>query len=106
MGKTSRATLALFGLWAIILWRLSDSPLLDTVLLGGGVICTCAYGWWVHRTQRFAAENPGLALMEGAQLLEYQKWEAGIKGLPALNSPIIPDPEKSQPLIDAESQGA
>ena len=92
VGKTSYATLSIIGLWVVILFRASENLILDAVLFGGGLIATAAYFWWVHGTQKFARENPGLALMEGAQLLEYQKWEAAIKGQPTPTSPLVPNP--------------
>lgn len=70
VGKTSHATLGIIAAWGIILFRVSESLLLDSVLLASGLISTGVYCWWVHRTQKFAEANPGLALMEGAQLLE------------------------------------
>ncbi|HEV8333801.1 MAG TPA: hypothetical protein VGQ22_20425 [Steroidobacteraceae bacterium] len=104
VGKTSYAMLALFGLWALILFRLSDNLIVDALLLGAGVAVTLVYMWWVKKTQKFAVENPGLAMLEGAQFLEYQKWEAGIKGLPPLNSPRIPDPSADHRAIDSREQ--
>ncbi len=31
-------------------------------------------------------------MLEGAEFIEYQKWEAEAKGLPAPKGPPIPDP--------------
>jgi hypothetical protein len=98
VGKTSHATLAIIGAWAIVIFRLSDNVFLDCALITAGLVSTGIYCWWVHRTHIFATANPGLALMEGAQLLEYQKWEAAIKGQPALKSPPIPDPHNNPSL--------
>lgn len=99
VGKTSYATLALFGLWAIILFRLSDNLILDALLLAAGGAVTLIYLWWVNRTQKFATENPGLAMLEGAQFLEYQKWEAEIRGHPPLSAQRIPP--DNQPAIES-----
>ena len=93
VGKTSYATLALFGLWGIILFRLNDAALwLDGLLLAAGVIVTAVYFWWVRATQRFAKENPSLALLEGTEFVEYEKWEAEIKGGPKPTLPMVPNP--------------
>src|SRR5579859_1743330 len=93
VGKTGHATLGLFALWAIILFRLSDSWLLDSLLFGGGVIITGIYCWWTKKTHEFAEKNPGLALLEGAELIEYQRFEAQAKGLASVSGlPAIPDP--------------
>jgi len=92
VGKTNHATLALFGLWAVILFRLSENLIVDGMLMGGGAIATCVYFWWVHKTHNFAAANPW-AMLEGAELIEYKKWEAEVKGLPPPGQLLIPDPK-------------
>ena len=95
VGKTGYATVALFGLWGIILFRISENAWLNVTLLIGGFVATGIYCWWVRSTQKFAADNPGLAMLEGAQLIEYQKWEAEIKGLPKpLGGQVIPGPDE------------
>ena len=86
VGKTTYATIGLFGLWAIVLWRLSGNWALDAFLAGGGLVASGLYVWFVKKTQDFATKNPGLALLEGAEFVEYQKWDAQIKGYPPLKS--------------------
>jgi hypothetical protein len=104
VGKTSYATIALFILWAIVLIRLSGNAWLDIVLLFGAIVATCIYIWWVRKTQAFAENNPELALLEGAQFVEYQKWQAQAKGLPLLPaSPPVIDPN-APALIGQVSQ--
>jgi hypothetical protein len=44
-------------------------------LLAAGV-----FVWWVRRTHAFAERNPALALLEGSQLVEYQRFVAQPKG--------------------------
>jgi len=95
VGKTSHATLAIIGAWAIIIFRLSESIILDSLLLCSGAIATLVYFWWVNKTQEFATKNPGLAMLEGAEFVEYQKWEAEVKGQPLPNSPLIPTPHEN-----------
>lgn len=105
VGKTSHATLAIFGVWALVLFRLSaESPIFDACLVAGGVIVTAVYIWWVNRTHRFAKENPGLAMLEGAHFVEYQKWEAEIKGLPIPKSPLIPNPDQQKRVRDLDDE--
>lgn len=103
VGKTSYATLAIVAVWLTIIMRLSANLWLDVALFLAGGAATAVYVWWVSRTQRFATENPGLALLEGAELIEYQKWEAQIKGQPPLDSPRIPDPDAER-LEDQRDQ--
>ena len=101
VGKTGAVTLGLFALWAIVLWRLSGTLWLDLALLGSGITITCVYFWWARKAHAFAERHPGIALLEGAHLIEYQKWEAQIKGHPPLKSPIVPNP---QLIEDARSE--
>src|SRR5437879_5006095 len=81
VAKTGYATIALMTLWGIILWRLSESLWFDLALFAAGTIATVIYLWWVRGAQQFAKENPELALLEGAELLEYRRFEAQAKGL-------------------------
>ena len=80
VGKTSYSLLAVIGLWAIVLVRLSENWWLNLALFGAAVLATILYWRWLVSTQQFAKENPSLALLEGAQLLEYKKFEAEAKG--------------------------
>lgn len=80
VGKTSYLTLAVVGVWALVIWRLSGDLVLDAFLVGTAGIATAIYVWWMRRTHAFAERNPGLALLEGAHLLEYQRFVAHTKG--------------------------
>lgn len=90
VGKTAYTTLGVIGLWAIVLFRLSEtSPWwFNGGLLAAGVVGTWFGWWWVTRTQKFARENPALALLEGTQLLEYQRFEAEAKGMLPRPGPV------------------
>jgi hypothetical protein len=80
VGKTNQAALGLIGLWLAIVLKVNNSLALDAVLVGCGILGTGAVIWWIVATQKFAAENPAQAMLEGAELIEYQKFEASIKG--------------------------
>jgi hypothetical protein len=81
--------LALMGVWAVIVWRLSGAWV-DIALIGAGLVATGTGIWWVRATQDFAQRNPAQALLEGAEFLEYQKFEAQAKGLIKLPpSPVV-----------------
>jgi hypothetical protein len=81
--------LAVVAVWAIVVWRLSGDTVQDVALLAAAGAVTGVYIWWTRRTQTFAEKNPGLALLEGAHLLEYQRFLAHTKGLPPLaNQPM------------------
>ena len=96
VGKTSRATLALLAVWGVILFRLSTDLGMNTFLVGGGLIATMIYKWWVDKSHTFAEKHPDLALMEGAQLIEYRKFEAQAKGLPPGSANVIPGTANSE----------
>lgn len=83
VGKTGYGVWILLGVWGLIAFRLSENAWLNLSLLGAGIAASCVYVWWVRTTQAFATANPALALTEGLALLEYKKFEAGVKGLPA-----------------------
>jgi O-antigen ligase len=90
VGKTSHGMLAVVGVWAIVVSRLSADIVQDAALLGTAAAVTGLYVWWTLRTQAFAEKNPGLALLEGAQLLEHQRFVAQKNGLtPAANQTMI-----------------
>jgi hypothetical protein len=92
VGKISHAMLAVVGVWAIVACRLTADIVQDAALLGAAGAVTGLYIWWTRRTHAFAEKNPGLALLEGAHLLEYQRFLAEARGLPpAANSAMIGD---------------
>jgi len=94
VAKTGYATIALMTLWGIILWRLSENVWFDLALFVAGAIATAIYLWWVKGAQQFAKENPELALLEGAELLEYRRFEAQAKGfLSGGSTPLVIDPK-------------
>lgn len=96
VGKTSHATFAVMGLWAAIVLKLGTNLWLDLGLGIAGVIGTGIYIWFVRGTRRFARENPGLAMLEGAEFIEYQKWEAEVKGIRGpIRGEAIPDPSRT-----------
>jgi hypothetical protein len=104
VGKTSYAVYSLILVWGVILWRLSGSAALNSCLLVGGVIVTGVVCWWIRSTQKFAEKNPSAALLEGAQLLEYKRFEAQAKGQPSLSGSqtnLQADPQlPSTPVVD------
>lgn len=72
--------LALLGVWLLIVWRWTDNIWTDVGLALIGAAAAGVFVWWVKSTQDFAERNPAQALLEGAELLEYQKFEAEAKG--------------------------
>jgi hypothetical protein len=95
VGKTSYAAVATIGLWIAIVFRLSTNPWLNLGLVTAGLFGTAVCIWFIRGTQRFARENPAQALLEGAQFVEYQKWEAEVKGISGpIGGRAIPDPSR------------
>jgi len=45
VGKTSHAMLAVVGVWAIVVWRLSEYIVRDAALLGAAGVVTGVYVW-------------------------------------------------------------
>ncbi|PTU31130.1 hypothetical protein [Stenotrophobium rhamnosiphilum] len=92
VGKTSRVALALVAIWTVVIFRLSDNYILDAIIIFAAGIITAFSFWWINKTEAFVQNNPSIALLEGAQFLEYQKFEAQMKGV--LSSP------QTKPIVD------
>ena len=98
-GKSSLIYVGLVTLWAIVLLRLSPTK----YVFDGGLIGCAAFMTWVgirecHKMRDFAEKNPALAMMEGADVTEYSRFEAEAKGLIGKDrSPAVPDP--TPPLL-------
>jgi hypothetical protein len=80
VGKTSYVMLALVVVWGLVIWRLTDNAIQDAALIVAAGVITAIGAWWIRRTHAFAEKNPGLALLEGAQLLEYRRFLVHAKG--------------------------
>jgi len=90
--------IALLILWAFIVWRLPANASWYDPLLLIGVIATATVIWWVSSTQGWAQRNPGLAVLEGAQFLDYFRFELQAKGqLHLPRGPSITDPDRPPP---------
>jgi hypothetical protein len=104
IGKSTYLTIALLILWAIIAVKLpTNSEGWFSPLLAVGLIATAVVVWLVRSNQRFAERNPGQAMLDGAEFLDYYKFEVQAKGVahvPA--SPLTTDIGKPSPpqIID------
>lgn len=83
VNKTAYALLSVCPVWAIVAWRLSESLILDSALLMGGIFWTVSVLWWIQKTHQFAEKNPVQAMLSGTEFIEYQKFEAQAKGSPS-----------------------
>lgn len=99
IGKSSTIYLGLIALWGIILSRLSDTALvLDGALLLGGVFITAMAVRGTRQMREFADAHPDLALLEGADIIAYKRFEAQAKGLTAPDkTPPVLGPDDKQP---------
>lgn len=100
IGKSSTIYLGLLALWAIILFRLSGSDFwLDGFLVGGGLLATYGATRECEKMRKYAVENPALALTEGADIIEYRKFEAQQKYQEAITQPprLSIEPGKIEP---------
>ena len=80
VGKTSYVALAaIFGL-AVIAWRLTSD---ERALLFIAVLIGFIFFAFFVGILRFAKHNPGLALLEGAELLQWRQMEISAKEMPA-----------------------
>jgi hypothetical protein len=105
IGKSSLVSVALLGLWALIVVKMPNDTW-SSPLPVVGVFVTIFVVWWVRFTQRFAERNPGQAMLEGVELLEYHKFEIQAKGLPHIGpSPLTTDPGKPSPPKITDDRG-
>ena len=81
MSKTSYVAALVVGVWLMVAWRWSESLIADAGLLIAGSIATLFAGWYIKESQAFAERNPGQALLDGAEFLEWSRLEAAAKGL-------------------------
>lgn len=81
VSKTSYIAAVPLVVWAFAVWRWSDNLLMDGGLLLIGVIATIFAGWFIRSTRSFAERNPALALLEGAELIEWRKMEVAAQGI-------------------------
>lgn len=80
IGKTSYVSFGTVVMWTVIAFRLSNDVIFDLFLVGCGLIATAFATWTISSTQNFAQRNPAQAILEGADFIEYQKFEAQAKG--------------------------
>lgn len=83
IGKSSAVFLGLILLWVVVIVRLSPTApwWYNVMLVSGALIVTLLAVRETGKNRAFAEANPSLALMEGADITEYKRFEAQAKGL-------------------------
>lgn len=104
VGKTSRVALAVLALWGLIVFRMTPDYWFDGFLFAGGLLGTGLFLWWVRKTHEFAERHPDAALLEGAELIEYQRFEAEINGKSIARSLSVPNPVTTIPITDSNKK--
>lgn len=84
VSKTAYVAFGVVTVWAIVVWRLSDDPLTNAFLFAAAVLATAFGIWFVRGTQNYAEKNPAQAMLEGAELLQWQKMGLKAKGSRAI----------------------
>jgi hypothetical protein len=85
IGKSSALNIGSLVVWGIALTRMSPTGpwWFNAGLFAGAGLVTLYCRRETRHMRDYAEKNPSLALMEGADITEYKKFEAQSKGLPA-----------------------
>lgn len=89
VSKTSYIAAFVVGIWLFVAWKWSDDLMMNGGLMLAGLIATIFASWFIQSTRTFAQRNPALALLEGAELIEWQKLEMAAKGIPPVENPVL-----------------
>lgn len=103
VARTSHAMFVLIVVWGLVVWRWTADPWIDSGLLLVGVVVSSVFLIWNKSIQKFAERNPAQAMLEGAEFLEYRKFEAQAKSGNAGSPAIIVDP--TAPKISSPDRG-
>jgi hypothetical protein len=96
VSKTSYVAAGLLAVWVLVLWKWSDSAVMDVGLLFVGCLATAFCVWFIRSTRAYAEKNPGLALLEGAELVEWRRMDVAAKGmLPSAGQSALEIPKAS-----------
>ena len=86
VAKTTYISAGVVATWCIIASRMSENMIANVCLITVGILTTGFAIWFVVSTQKFARDNPAQAMLEGAELLEWQKMGLAAKGVGKLTS--------------------
>jgi hypothetical protein len=77
VGKTTWAAIAAIAVLGLIASRLSD----PWILAGLGALVGVIFMTYLWKVMSFARDNPAAALLEGADLVQWQRGELAAKGI-------------------------
>ena len=86
VSKTAYVAALVVVIWGLAIWRLDDNMVLNALMLGAALAETIFAVWFILGTQRFAAQIPAQAMLEGAELLEWQKMDLQARGMPPIEA--------------------
>ena len=103
VSKTSYVASFVVAVWLAIALRWGDNMTSNVGLMIVGLVATAFAVWYIRSSQNFAERNPGQALLDGAEFLEYTRMEAAARGVVALpNQPLL---EIGPSLDDTDTRG-
>src|SRR2546427_9769397 len=83
VGKATVALVAMFGVLAVVAWRLIGAPLeVILALLVVALLAVGTFAWFFRRTMAFAEKHPAQALLEGIELVRWQETAVAAKNTP------------------------
>lgn len=92
IGKSTYVAIAALGVLALVASRVTNEWFLISIAVGVVLL----FGAFFFGSMKYAKENPGAALLEGAELITWRKQELAAKHLP--NPPTTP------PILDPGKQ--
>ena len=102
VSKTTYVAAIVAGAWAVAVFRMGENIMANAAMLIACSVVTAFSVWYIRSSQTFAKENPSLALLDGAELIEWQKLEMAAKG-GILQSPDDTKMLEIKPALDSKS---
>ena len=102
--KTSYIAALPLVVLGMVAWRWSEDIVMNTGLL---FIALAAIGfavWFISSSRTFAERNPALALLEGAELIEWRRMEVEAKGVPSTEKTISIEDKGGMPPTLPEAE--
>lgn len=105
VGRTTGCAIVFLAVWGLALWKLSGNPWLDIPIMAAAFVITGVFVWFVRSTRDYAVKHPALAMLEGAEFVQYKQVEAQAKGLKIEGSARpVSDPKAPLPLTSKKKR--